>query len=101
MPITAPAWVRFDSVGAFIARAMPKSATFTWPLEPMRMFAGLMSRCTSPASWAKLSAAATSLAISAACLAVTWPLERRMSASVRPSTNSMAMKYVPACLPQS
>ena len=44
------------------------------------MFAGLMSRCTSPASWAKLSAAATSLAISAACLAVTRPLERRMSA---------------------
>ena len=29
VPITEPAWVRFDSVGAFIARAMPKSATFT------------------------------------------------------------------------
>ena len=92
MPITAPAWVRLFSVGAFIARAMPKSATFTWPLEPMRMLAGLMSRCTTPASWAKPRAAATSLAISAACLAVTWPLVRRMSASVRPCTYSMAMK---------
>ena len=92
MPITAPAWVRLDSVGALTARAMPKSATFTWPLAPIRMFAGLMSRWTSPASWAKLSAAATSLAISAACLAVTRPLERRMSASVRPWTYSMAMK---------
>ena len=71
VPITAPAWVRLDSVGAFIALAMPKSATFTWPFDPIRMFAGLTSRWTSPASWAKPSAAATSLAISAACLAVT------------------------------
>ena len=54
-------------MGAFIARAMPKSATFTWPFEPIRMLAGLMSRCTTPAAWAKPSAAATSLAISAAC----------------------------------
>ena len=33
VPITAPAWVRLDSVAEFIARAMPKSATFTWPLD--------------------------------------------------------------------
>ena len=31
-----------------MARAMPKSATFTWPLAPIRMLAGLMSRCTTP-----------------------------------------------------
>ena len=48
VPITEPTWVRLFSLGAFIARAMPKSATFTWPLAPMRMLAGLMSRCTTP-----------------------------------------------------
>ena len=65
------------------------------------MLAGLTSRWTSPAWWAKPSAAATSLAISAACFDVTWPLVRRISASVRPSTYSMAMKYVPEWRPQS
>jgi hypothetical protein len=92
VPITAPAWVSFDSAAAPIARAMPKSATFTCPFVPMRMFAGLTSRWTSPAPWANASAAATSLATSAACLLVSGPLERRMSASVRPCTYSMAMK---------
>ncbi|CAB4567488.1 unannotated protein [freshwater metagenome] len=92
MPITEPAWVRLLSVAEFIARAMPKSATFTAPAEPMRMFAGLMSRCTTPLRWAKLSAADTSLAISAAWIELTWPLARRMSASVRPCTYSIAMK---------
>jgi len=29
VPITEPAWVRFDSVAEFMARAIPKSATFT------------------------------------------------------------------------
>ena len=48
VPMTEPTWVRLFSLGAFIARAMPKSATFTWPLAPMRMLAGLMSRCTTP-----------------------------------------------------
>ena len=48
VPITEPTWVRLFSLGAFIARAMPKSATFTWPLAPIRMLAGLMSRCTTP-----------------------------------------------------
>ena len=32
MPITEPAWVRFSSALALMARAMPKSATFTWPV---------------------------------------------------------------------
>ncbi len=79
-------------MGAFIARAIPKSATFTWPLLPMRMLAGLMSRCTTPLRWAKPRAAATSLAISAACWVVTVLLSRRMSARVRPCTYSIAMK---------
>ena len=70
MPITAPAWVSCDSVEELRARAMPKSATFTEPRVPIRMLAGLMSRCTRPAAWAKPRAAATSLAISAACFDV-------------------------------
>ena len=67
----------------------------------MRMLAGLMSRWTTPLRWAKPSAADTSLAISAACTELTCPLSRRTSASVRPSTYSIAMKYVLAYLPQS
>ena len=90
--MTEPTWVRLLSVGAFMALAIPKSATFTWPAEPIRMLAGLMSRCTTPPLWAKLSAAETSLAISAACTELTWPLARRMSARVRPCTYSIAMK---------
>ena len=89
--MTEPTWVRLFSVGAFIARAMPKSATFTCPLAPIKMFAGLMSRCTTPAEWALPSAAATSLAISAACTELTCPLARKMSANVRPCTYSIAM----------
>ena len=40
--MTAPAWVRFDwSAPPVMAWAMPKSATFTWPLGEMRMLPGL------------------------------------------------------------
>jgi hypothetical protein len=90
--MTEPAWVRFDSVAEFIARAMPKSATFTWPFDPIRMLAGLMSRWARPASWAKPSAAATSEATSAACFGVSLRFVFRISARVRPCTYSMAMK---------
>ena len=89
--MTEPTWVRLLSVPAFMARAMPKSATFTWPAPPMRMLAGLMSRCTTPLRWANDRAAATSLAISAACTELTWPFAFRMSARVRPCTYSIAM----------
>ncbi len=101
MPITEPAWVRFDSVAEFIARAMPKSATFTWPFEPIITLAGLTSRWARPASWANPSAAATSEAISADCLGVSCLLVFRISARFRPCTYSIAMKYVPSYLPQS
>ena len=43
-----------------MARAMPKSATFTWPVGVMMTLPGLMSRCTTPLRWAKPSAPATS-----------------------------------------
>ncbi len=90
--MTEPTCVRLASVGALSARAMPKSATFTWPFVPIRMFAGLMSRCATWLSWAKPSAAATSLAISAACFEVSCLLVARISASVRPCTSSITMK---------
>jgi len=35
-----------------VSRANPKSAIFTRPDASSRMFSGLMSRCTMPASWA-------------------------------------------------
>ncbi len=92
MPITAPAWVRSCSAAELSARAMPKSATFTRPSSAMRMFAGLTSRWTTPPRWANPRAEATSPAISAAWWAVSRPLERRMSASVRPAMYSIAMK---------
>ena len=39
--MTEPAWVRLSSVVAVMARAMPKSATFTWPLLVDEDVAGL------------------------------------------------------------
>src|SRR4051794_23870879 len=50
VPTTAAVWVTADDVSA-IARAMPKSITFTSPDGVSITFAGLMSRCTMPARW--------------------------------------------------
>jgi hypothetical protein len=47
------------TVVAVIARASPKSATLIAPEGCSRTFSGLMSRCTSPASWAAASARST------------------------------------------
>ena len=41
VPITVPAWVRFSSASAVMARAMPKSATFTCPVGGDEHVAGL------------------------------------------------------------
>ncbi len=90
--MTAPAWVRLASVPPMTAWAMPKSATFTWPLGAMRMLPGLMSRCTTPLRWANPSAAATSAAISAARRGCRGPSVRTMSERLRPSMYSMTMK---------
>ena len=101
MPITEPAWVRPASVPALATRAMPKSATFTSPVPVTRMLPGFTSRWTTPLRWAKPRAAATSLASAAARPAGSLPSARSTSASVRPFTYSMTMKYVPPCWPQS
>jgi len=31
---------------------MPKSSTLSWPERVRKIFAGLMSRCTTPLAWA-------------------------------------------------
>ena len=90
--MTDPAWVRLSSADAEMARAMPKSVTFTTPDDEMSTLPGLMSRCTTPLRWAKPSAAATSVATSAARWGWSVPSLRRMSARLRPSTYSITMK---------
>ena len=61
--MTEPVWVRFSSAPPEMARAMPKSATFTCPAAVIRMLPGFTSRWTTPLRWAKPRAAATSAAI--------------------------------------
>jgi hypothetical protein len=99
--MTVPACVRFSSEVAVMARAMPKSATLTCPLEVMSTLAGFTSRWTTPLRWANPRAAATSEVMSAARSGCRGPSARTMSARVRPSTYSMTMKYVPPASPQS
>ena len=89
--MTDPVWVRFSSAEAVMARAIPKSATFTWPALVIMMLPGLMSRWTTPLWWAKPRAAATSAAMPAAVLAGGVPWVRRISDRLRPSMNSMTM----------
>ena len=89
--MTDPMWVRLSPVLRARAVAMPKSATFTWPSSLTMMLPSLMSRCTSPALWALLSASATSDAISAARSGLRRPVERITSAMLRPTTYSMTM----------
>ena len=92
MPITAPAWVRFWVASLFDdAWAMPKSATFTWPVAVMRMLPGLTSRWTTPLRWAKARAAATSAVTSAARFGCSGPSVRMISERGRPSTYSITM----------
>jgi hypothetical protein len=51
--MTEPVWVRLSSLVAVIARAMPKSATFTSPASVMSTLPGFTSRWTTPLRWAK------------------------------------------------
>ena len=56
VPMTMPAAVRFTWP---VAREIPKSVSFTMPSGRTIMFAGLMSRCTTPARAAAPRAIAT------------------------------------------
>ncbi len=88
MTAAVAVWVAPPSL---IARAMPKSITFTAPALVSMMLAGLTSRCTIPWRCEKSSAAHTSAMISIARRAGSAPSLRRMSRSVCPLTYSMTM----------
>ncbi len=60
-------WVAAVDVAAEIARARPKSATFTRPSSVSRTFSGFTSRCTKPARCAASSACSTGSRIVSAC----------------------------------
>ena len=64
VPIDSPCIVIDDSPEM---RAIPKSATRIPPSGSMRMLLGLMSRWTTPASWASASASAAATPICAVC----------------------------------
>ena len=83
------------------ARAMPKSATFTFPVWVSRTLAGFMSRWTMPCWWAAASPAAISAPISMTLAGASGASPRTMSRSVGPSTYSMTMKYAPSSWPKS
>ena len=89
--MTEPVWVRFSSAPPSMARAMPKSATFTCPAAVIMMLPGFTSRWTTPLRWAKPRAAATSVAMPAAASGGGRPSLRRMSDRLLPSTYSMTM----------
>ena len=85
----------------FLARAMPKSITFTLPSGWTMMFCGLMSRWMMSWLWATESAWHTCEPISAT---LRWLMAPRCWMAVfrsEPRTNSMTMKYVPESWPQS
>jgi hypothetical protein len=90
--MTEPARVSWACSGPLSAWAMPKSATFTWPLVSTITLPGLMSRWTTPLRWANPSAEATSAPISAARRGWTAPSDRMISDRLRPSMYSITMK---------
>ncbi len=73
-----------------MARAMPKSITFTWPVCVTMMFAGLMSRWTTPARCEYSRAVRMPSVMRTASAGATGPSEM-MSESGRPSTCSITM----------
>ena len=76
--------------------ARPKSRIFAWPRAFTKMLAGLRSRCTMPFEWADSSASATWIPSSSSGATSKGPFRIR-SASVSPSSSSIAMKCCPSC----
>ena len=74
--------------------ASPKSSTLARPSRVIRMFAGLISRCTMPLPCAASSAEATCAAYSSAVGTGIGPCAISRSSRV-PSTSSIAMNVVP------
>ena len=77
--------------------ARPKSRTFACPRGLTKMFAGLRSRCTIPLACADSSASAICTPTSRRAARSAGP-RRTRSASVSPSSSSMAMKCWPLVL---
>ncbi len=76
--------------------ASPKSRIFAWPRALTKMLAGLRSRWTIPFACADSSASATWIPRSRSGPVSKGPFRIR-SASVSPSSSSMAMKCWPSC----
>ena len=90
MPTTAWVWVTVAAESS-TARAMPKSITFTAPVEVSMMLPGLMSRWMIPARWEYSRASRTPVTISTASGMGTASPSPRNSRTVCPSTYSMTM----------
>ena len=65
VPTTVWVWVTVEAESS-MALAMPKSMTFTAPVEVSMMFPGLMSRWTIPTRWEYSKASSTPETISTA-----------------------------------
>ncbi len=91
--------------GETTALAIPKSDRYTWPGRPgcasTRMFAGLTSRCTSPAACAASSAEATATMSSAARAGAGAPSRASIPRRSPPRTKRIAMNSAPAASPAS
>ncbi len=83
------------------ARAMPKSRTLTSPPPVSTMFAGLMSRCTSPAACATSSASQTAAAMRTASPSGSGPAWSRTCRRVGPTTSSITMNAEVPSTPES
>ena len=88
VPSATPVSVSVSPPAALTARATPKSATRACP-DSNRMFSGLMSRCTTPASCARPSAPPTSRTIRITSATGSFPSRFSRSRSVAPSTYGM------------
>ena len=75
---------------------MPKSRTRTAPSAAIITFAGLMSRCMTPAACAAASASAISRAIERALYGSSAASAAITSATVLPRSSSITMKAVPS-----
>ena len=70
---------------------MPKSMIFTTPVLVIITFAGLMSRCTIPASWLTCNASHTGMSVVAASSGLSGPPSATMSFRFRPLTSSITI----------
>ena len=106
LPLTLPTAVSWSRPSNL---AMPKSASFTAPPLPIRMFSGLTSRCTSarclpsgPASvcaWSRARAIGRAISMITAAGSVL-PAMRSSPEALMPSTSSKARKGTPLTSPE-